>query len=69
MYRVMIDGVDSEMQASSLAEVANRIRGKGLRFKVWSPAGVQLIDTLFGDTYGLVALPAPETPEMQNTLE
>lgn len=32
-------------EADSLAEVCNKIRGRGKRFKVWSPMGLQLIDT------------------------
>lgn len=54
MYRVEIDGKTEEMHAESLAEVTNRIRGKGKHFRVWSPAGLLLIDTAYGDNYGLV---------------
>lgn len=53
-YTVQIDDIVSKVEAVSLAEVANRIRHTGKHFRVWSPAGVLLIDTKFGDTYGLV---------------
>lgn len=53
-YTVEIDGVQSNVMALSLAEVANQIRGKGKRFKVWSPVGLPLIDTLHGDNYALI---------------
>ncbi len=42
------------MHGLSLAVIANKVRGKAKRIRVWSPAGVQLIDTKFGDTYKLV---------------
>jgi len=54
LYDVWIDGTSSQVEAESLAEVTNKIRGTGKWFKVWSPLGVQLIDTMFGDTYGLL---------------
>lgn len=53
-YKVEIDGVVSEVRADSLAELSNIVRGKGRRIKVWSPVGVMLIDTLFGDVYYLI---------------
>lgn len=55
-YTVEIDGNLEEVVASSLAEVANKIRGKGRHYRVWSEVGLLLIDTQFGDVYNLVEM-------------
>lgn len=54
LYTIEVDGVKEEMHAESLAAVANKLRGRGKRIKVWSGVGIMLIDTLFGDIYGLI---------------
>lgn len=55
LYNVEVDGVRLTLRATSLAEVANPLRGTGDRIKVWvSESGIQMIDTKFGDAYGLV---------------
>lgn len=56
LYTVEIDGVREEMHADSLAELATKLRGRGKRIKVWSPSGMQLIDTEYGDVYALSTL-------------
>lgn len=55
MYRVEIDGVEKYIEAKSLAEVTNKVRGMGKRIKIWAPGGLLLIDTKFGDSYTLVS--------------
>lgn len=52
-YTINTDGVLTQIKASSLAEVCNEVRGEGNRIKIWSPSGVQLVDTKFGDIYCL----------------
>ncbi len=43
------------MEAKSLAEVANKVRGQALRIRVWADvSNVALIDTKFGDTCNLL---------------
>ena len=49
IYTADIDGERHNICADSLAELANRIRGKGQHIKVWAPSGMQLLDTKFGD--------------------
>ena len=54
-YSVEVDGEEHQLLASSLAELASKVRGTGARIKVWAPNGTQLIDTKFGDSYSLVS--------------
>lgn len=60
-YNIDIDGKMFDLNADSLAAVVNQIRqiirdnGKAKRVKVWSQAGIMLIDTEFGDTYGILS--------------
>lgn len=54
VYTVEIDGRESKVEVETLAELANKIRGTGKHFRVWSPTGIPLIDTKFGDAYGLI---------------
>ena len=49
----------SKVAALSLAELANKVRGKADRVRVWSARGVQLVDTKFGDAYDLVRKAVP----------
>lgn len=56
-YAVEVDGKQMRIKADSLAALANLVRGKGKRIRVWSPAGIELIDTTFGDAYNLVSSP------------
>lgn len=53
-YNVEIDGIESTICADSLAALANLVRGKGKRIKVWSSVGIMLIDTQYGDAYDLI---------------
>lgn len=54
-YMVEIDGIREEIRAESLAHLANLVRGRAKhRVKVWSPVGIMLIDTLYGDAYALI---------------
>ena len=39
------------IEADSLAHVCNQVRGKAERITVWSPSGLLVIDTKFGDQY------------------
>ena len=54
LWTVAIDGIERQIENASLAGVANAIRGTGKHFRVWSPQGVLMIDTEFGDIYGLI---------------
>lgn len=52
-YTVEVDGVMFTVEAASLAEVCNKVRGTGERFRVWAPSGLLVVDTKFGDAYDL----------------
>lgn len=45
------DEAPKTIYATCLAELAHKVRGKYDTVKVWSPAGLMLINTKFGDTY------------------
>lgn len=54
-YTVEIDGFSEVIWADSLAHLANKLRDRGAkRICVWSPSGTLLIDTKYGDMYGLI---------------
>ncbi len=53
-YSVETDGVKSQVNAASLAELANKIRGTGKHIRVWSQSGLFLLDTKLGDPYNLI---------------
>jgi hypothetical protein len=52
-YTVEQDGKPGTVLAKSLAEACDYLRDSAKRIKVWSPAGILLIDTLYGDAYGI----------------
>ncbi len=55
-YTVRFDEEEPfKLTTTSLAEVANNVRGEAKRIRVWAESGLQLIDTKFGDVYGIAA--------------
>lgn len=53
-YTVEIDDTITDIEAASLAALANIVRGKGKRIRVWSSSLIPLIDTKFDDVYNLI---------------
>jgi len=53
-YSVETDGVKSQVNAASLAELANKIRGTGKYIRVWSQSGLLLVDTKIDNAYNLI---------------